>query len=405
MRDNLRGLVARIAEMKKLTFIIILASVVLLLGAKPGDKLKKNYPELYDAFIGDWYVLSPTEAGKILYQFSINNDGTITGSLGEIKFDRKTEWSEWCNSSNPGGIYTDYYSRDKRIKGILKSKTTIKAYCFIYSNVLSFNKSSNIKDEGYITINESDISPWKLNERYNKIISHLKYIIFDFNGNYSRGDVSCLAIKDKKVLDDFILAIKEQEIKSGLLTKIPQYYNKGNFGGGYKEFKWGMTKDEVRELANKLDFDISNSSQDPDDLYCKSQDDSFTLTFYDGYLYQVKKNMQLYGETVGVVSKKYGQPKVVVTTGKKSYFLQSGGSHTVPIKYYNYTWSDGITLIEWGYSLYDLLRTDGGYQPHHEYDNGIYYFSKFILDYKKKVEAKKELEEKQKRDKQLQDKL
>ncbi len=401
MRDNLREFIGRIAKMKKVTFIIILASVVLLLGAKPGDKLKKNYPELYDAFIGDWYVLSPTDAGKLLYQFSINNDGTITGSLGENKFDRKIEWSEWCNCANQGGISYDYYSR-KPIKNVLKSKTTIKAYCFIYSNVLSFNKSSNIEEEGYIIINESDISPWKLNERYNKIKSHLKYIIFDFNGNNSPGDVSCLAIKDKNILDEFTQTIKEQETKSGLLTKIPKYYNKGNFGGGFKEFKWGITKDEALKLGKQLSYTIEEY---PETLNFKKDDESFSLIFYDGYLYKVNNDLKLYDETVKILSKKYGQPKVVIETGKKSYFLQSGGSHTVPIKYYTYTWSDGITLIEWGYSLYDILRTDGGYQTTHDYDNKIYYTSKLILDFKEKVDAKKELEEKKKRDKELQEKL
>jgi len=116
------------------------------------------------------------------------------------------------------------------------------------------------------------------------------------------------------------------------LKKISKInYRSGILGGGFRDLKWGMIKDDVENI-------ISSYNENGKLIYCRYYEEAFLysvhITINEGY-----ENINT---LLNVFKKKYGK----YSTSKDEKVGKSAGGTTWRVRKIYYTWSDKVTKIE-----------------------------------------------------------
>ena len=171
-----------------------------------------------------------------------------------------------------------------------------------------------------------------------------------FNGSYKNGKIysgtGTLIYSDgTKYVGEFV---KGKRFNDQLLKKLPKNYNKGKFGGGYRNYKWGTDYDTIVELLEKNNKNELKLSAETITVRNRLENDLYYFHFYKNLLYEVCYNTSNYNgwgnpcdKLIETLTTKYGNP----LTRESSKTIQEGYKIWFAT-IIDYTWTDRITTIE-----------------------------------------------------------
>lgn len=358
--------------------------------ASPGEKLKKENPELYKDIVGKWYILSPTKPGEIIYTISFNEDGTVTGNFFKYK---KTGWS--------GTVYTtNGYVTERGLFTVYDLDSDPRSYHSSGINIY-YNSKKVIADFDQDSPYFRYIPLVGIMGMGDPITYYKKDELFVFVR-----DINTIEILKEKMANDNDNIDKENNYKF-LISKLDKSFNKGKFGGGYQDYKWGMKESSIISLLGEPKTNSNSDDKNLSVLNYSLNDKDLQFTFYKEALFEIVVLLNGDDDIIFKSLKdKYGKPKV--TTSHDTNYVGAWKSKNI---YQDYNWSDGITNIRVRYekssTICENCDSKYSYTPHLQegWVNGIVYQSNAIAKYIKEISDREGMEEKKKDEKKVKDNL
>jgi len=163
---------------------------------------------------------------------------------------------------------------------------------------------------------------------------------FYYNEYYSSEINSLPITKSEELIKKYNENLKIEQ--NAILKKLPKNFNKGKFGGGYGDTKWGMSSEEV---INLMKDKIPLESKKADYLSFKSDDVTADFYFFYDLLYKVELTTKINNEEDAKnIKNKYGKGKE--NSERFSDYDNKGNLNVWEI--YEYHWSDSLTSIDMG---------------------------------------------------------
>lgn len=383
-------------KVKRLLVLPALLILLTLSCASPGDRLKKDNPTRYNSIVGNWYILSNDKPCEIIHTVSFNEDGTIT-DLSNF-FGSNTRWSERIHGNYPENNSFTIYNPDVAKEYIYTdgSGGYITGGLEIMYNTKAVRNSLDKSNPYSAYMPLVNVMTWGSLNAYDDYFKSNVFV-------YVR-DLDTLNILKEKMAKDKI--DKEGNYKT-FISKLDKNFNKGKFGGGYQDYKWGTKESEIIALLGEPQSKPNIDDVNLTALNYSFDDKNILFTFYEEALFEIVVTLDGDGESIFKNLKdKYGKPKITT-----SYDTKYIGAWKTSITYQDYIWSDSYTNIRVRYAktstICENCNNQYSYTPKLEetWVAGVVFQSNVISNYIKKLSDDKENNEKIKNEQQLKDNL